>query len=176
MSSNFNSHLGFVVEQVSSLGILENLDVLTLEKTRTLTPLSTLTDKFLQKLKLEPCESIQRVFCFSCARIRLASTYYIEKKPRLKNLPGSQKFTNNQYIQHPLKRSLKPSDSISAFRSMVGNTKRVFTMLTFWFCTNCAARNFSHVLTLQPNFLVLSRPTNKSKYVLYHKSTISNSI
>ena len=25
-----------------------------------------------------------------------------------KKLPGSQKFMNNQYIQHPLKRSLKP--------------------------------------------------------------------
>ena len=48
---------------------------------------------------------------------------------------------NNQYIQQQLKRSLKPPESISAFRSIVGNTKRVFTVLTFWFCTNYAARN-----------------------------------
>ena len=42
---------------------------------------------------------------------------------------------NNQYIQYPLKWSLKPPESISAFRSLVGNIKRVPTM--FWFCTNC---------------------------------------
>ena len=44
---------------------------------------------------------------------------------------------NNQYLQYLLKRSLKPPESISAFQSIVGNIKRVFTMLTFWFCTNC---------------------------------------
>ena len=48
-----------------------------------------------------------------------------------KKVPGGQNFINNQYIQHPLKRSLKPPESVSAFPSMVGNTKRVFTMLTF---------------------------------------------
>ena len=45
------------------------------------------------------------------------------------------KFMNNQYIQYPLKQSLKPSESISAFRFMVRNTNWVFTM--FWFSTNC---------------------------------------
>ena len=48
---------------------------------------------------------------------------------------GNGQFMNNQYIQYPLKRSLKPRESISAIRSMVGNTNRVFTL--FWFCTNC---------------------------------------
>ena len=33
---------------------------------------------------------------------------------------------NNQYTQYPQKWSLKPPESISAFRSLVGNTKRVF--------------------------------------------------
>ena len=66
-----------------------------------------------------------------------------------KNLPDSQKFTNNQYIQQQLKRSLKPPESISAFRSIVGNTKRVFTVLTFWFCTNYAARNL-FIINLLP--------------------------
>ena len=44
-------------------------------------------------------------------------------------------FMNNQYIQYPLKRPLKPPESISAFRFMVSNTSRVFTM--FWFSANC---------------------------------------
>ena len=42
---------------------------------------------------------------------------------------------NNQYVQNPLKWSLKPSKSILASPALVGNTKRVFTMS--WFCTNC---------------------------------------
>ena len=50
MSSNSNYNFGFAVQEISSLGILENLDVSTLQ----LTPLSTLKDKFLQKLKLDP--------------------------------------------------------------------------------------------------------------------------
>ena len=37
----------------------------------------------------------------------------------------------NQYIQHPLKRSLEPPESISALRSMVGNTKRVLQCFGF---------------------------------------------
>ena len=41
----------------SSLGILENLEVPT--QIHTLTPMSTLIEYFLQKLKLEPCESIR---------------------------------------------------------------------------------------------------------------------
>ena len=41
---------------------------------------------------------------------------------------------NNRYSQHPLKSSLKFSESISAFRALVGNTKRVFAM--FWLCTH----------------------------------------
>ena len=95
------------------------------------------------------------MLCFCFTQILLASVYCIEKnldsRARLfKNLPDSQKFTNNQYIQQQLKRSLQPPESISAFRSIVGNAKRVFTVLTFWFCTNCAARNLSHELTFQP--------------------------
>ena len=46
----------------SSLGILKNHDVSTLRKNLTLTPLPTLIDKFLQKLKLEPCESFRYLF------------------------------------------------------------------------------------------------------------------
>ena len=95
------------------------------------------------------------MLCFCLTQILFASVYCIKKnldsRARLfKNLPDSQKFTNNQYIQQQLKQSLKPSQSISAFRSIVGNTKRLFTVLTFWFCTNCAARNLSHELTFQP--------------------------
>ena len=95
------------------------------------------------------------MLCFCFTQILLASVYYIKKnlnsRARLfKNLPDSQKFMNNQYIQQQLKRSLKPPESISAFRSIVGNAKRAFTVLMFWFCTNCAARNLSHELTFQP--------------------------
>ena len=71
----------------------------------------------------------------------LASAYYTEKASThghgsSKELITRQlKLMNNQYIQFPLKRSLKPSESISAFRFMVRNTNCGFTM--FWFCTNC---------------------------------------
>ena len=82
------------------------------------------------------------MFCFCCAQILLALAYYIKKTSThghgcSKNLPRSQNFTNNWFIQHPPKQSLEPPESISAFPSMVGNTKRVFTILTLWFCTNC---------------------------------------
>ena len=53
-----------------------------------------------------------------------------------KNFPESQKIMNNQYLQYLLKRSLKAPENTSAFWSTVGNVKRFFTMLTFWFCTN----------------------------------------
>ena len=42
------------------------------------------------------------------------------------NIPGGQKFMNNKYIQYPLKLSFTPPKSFSAFRSLFGNTKRVF--------------------------------------------------
>jgi len=56
---------------------------------------------------------------------------------------------NNQYIWSPLKRSLKPPESISAFWPMIRNIKWVFTLLTFWFCKNCkilcdSRHNFSN--------------------------------
>ena len=43
-------------------------------------------------------------------------------------LARQSKFMNNQCIQYPLKRSLKPPESISAFLSMVGNTNHVLTL------------------------------------------------
>ena len=52
-----------------------------------------------------------------------------------KELTRQSKFMNNQYIQYLLKRSLKPFESISAFRFVVKNINRGFTM--FWFPTNC---------------------------------------
>ena len=79
------------------------------------------------------------MFRFCCRRILLASAYYknLNSQAQLfKKLDiFNQKFMNNQYTQYPLKRSLKPSEGISAFRFMARNTNRVFTM--FWFCTNC---------------------------------------
>ena len=70
----------------------------------------------------------------------LASAYYTEKTSThahgsSKELTRQLKFMNNQYIQYPLTRSLKSSESISAFRFMVRNTNHGFTM--FWFSTNC---------------------------------------
>ena len=38
---------------------------------------------------------------------------------------------NNQYIQYPLKWSVKPPKSISAFRALVGSTKRVLQCFDF---------------------------------------------
>ena len=38
---------------------------------------------------------------------------------------------NNQYIQYPLKWSVKPPESISVFRALVGNTKRVLQCFGF---------------------------------------------
>ena len=58
-SSNFNHNFGFVVEEIFELGYIRKSRCFDTKKNRTLTPLSTLIDKFLQKLKLEPYESIQ---------------------------------------------------------------------------------------------------------------------
>ena len=159
-SSNFNHNFGFVVEEIFELGHTRKSWCFDTKKNRTLTPLSTLIDKFLQKLKLEPCESIQcevilkDVVLLPCTNSLSFGILYLKnldsRARLLKNLTDSQKFTSNQYTQQQLKQSLKPPESISAFRSIVGNTKRVFTVLTFWFCTNCAARNFSHEFTFQP--------------------------
>ena len=57
---------------------------------------------------------------FSLTQIVLASVYCIKKTldsraQLFKNLPDSQKFTDNQYIQQQLKQSLKRPESISAF-------------------------------------------------------------
>ena len=159
-SSNFNHNFGFVVEEIFELGHIRKSRCFALKKNRTLTPLSTLIDKFLQKLKLEPYESIQceatlkDVVLLPCTNSLSFGILYLKNLNSrawlLKNLTGSQKFTSNQYTQQQLKQSLKPPESISAFRSIVGNTKQVFTVLMFWFCTNCAARNFSHEFTFQP--------------------------
>ncbi len=61
MVKHFNHNFGFVAEEIFEQGILENLDRCfdSFKKNCTLTPLSTLIEKFLQKLKLEPCVSIQ---------------------------------------------------------------------------------------------------------------------
>ena len=61
MVKHFNHNFGFVAEEIFEQGILENLDRCfdSFKKNCTLTPLSTLIEKFLQKLKLESCVSIQ---------------------------------------------------------------------------------------------------------------------
>ena len=102
------------------------------------------------------------MFCFCCARILLASAYYknLDSRARLfKNVPGTQKFPNNQYIQHPLKRSLKPPESISAFRSMVRNTKRVFTVLRKLY-KHWVTRGHDRLRAVSP---FLYSPSNKTR-------------
>ena len=157
-SSNFTHNLGFVVEEIFELGHTRKSRCFDTKKI--VLWLRCQLDKFLQKLQLEPCESIQceailkDVVLLPCTNSLSFGILYLKnldlRARLLKNLTGSQKFTSNQYTQPQLKQSLKPPESISAFRSIVGNTKRVFTVLTFWFCTNCAARNFSHEFTFQP--------------------------
>ena len=97
---------------------------------------------------VQKCEEILNdVFLLLCTNFLIASAYYIVKTPntstrlfQILNLSVCENlFMNNQYIQYPLKRSLKPVESISAFRSMVGNTNRVFTVLGF--CTNFVCRD-----------------------------------
>ena len=64
MSSNLNHNFGFAVEEIFELGHTRKFQCFdTLKKNRTLTPLSTLihVDKFLQEVKLEPCEKIQHL-------------------------------------------------------------------------------------------------------------------
>ena len=138
----------------SSLGILKNHDVSTLRKNLTLTPLPTLIDKFLQKLKLEPCESFRYLFrmlsdskrCFAFAVHEFSTHGHGCSK-----LTRQSKIHEQSIHSTAIKTIIETSwEYISVFQSMVGNTKRVFTVLTFWFCTNCAARNFLHTLTFQP--------------------------
>ena len=183
-SSNFNHNFGFVVEEIFELGHIRKSRCFDTKKI-VLRLCCQLSDKFRQKLKLESCESIQceailkDVVLLPGTNSLSFSILYL-KKPRLKGtvaqeLTGSQKFTSNQYIQQQLKRSLKPPESISAFRSIVGNTKRDFKVLTFWFCTNLVQPEIFHTnshFNQFPGVVV----TYKSKYVLCNKSIIPNSI
>ena len=100
-SSNFNHNFGFVVEEIFELGHIRKSRCFDTKKNRTLTPLSTLIDKFLQKLKLEPCESIQceailkDVVLLPCTNSLSFGMLYLKNLDSwarlLKNLTGSQK-------------------------------------------------------------------------------------
>ena len=100
------------------------------------------------------------MFCFCCERILSPSAYYIKLTNHghgcSKHFPWSQKFMNDQYIQYLLKRSLKPPEGISAFRSTVGNIKRVFTMFAFaQFVKVCATHGHDFSKTTYPAYLCI---------------------
>ena len=146
--------------------------------------MSTLIDKFPQKLKLEPWESIQceailkDVVLLPCTNSLSFGILYLKnldsRARLLKNLPGSQKFTSNQYIQQQLKRSLKPPESISAFRSIVGNTKRVLSVNVLVLHKLCSQKFFTriHISTNSPvvvwptkvNMLCVIRASSQTQF------------
>ena len=128
MSSDFNYNFGFVFGEIFELGHAIKF-VLRLR--------SQLSENFYKNWSLKPV----RVFHI-CPEMRCNSKWYfafvVDEFSWLRHTirtsthgHGSKKLDTQQ----PLKWSLEPSKSISAFRALVGNTKRVFTM--FWFCTNC---------------------------------------
>ena len=88
-SSNFNHNFGFVVEEIFELKHNRKSRCFDTKKNRTLTLLSTLKDKFLQKLKLESCQSIQceailkDVVLLPCTNSLSFGILYL-KKPRLR--------------------------------------------------------------------------------------------
>ena len=131
---NWTVILALRLRKFSSLGIQENINASTLWKLKLETDERIFCSEIWSDSKI-------MTFCFCCEQILLASAYYIEKKKtshqghgHSKSLPRSQEFMNNQYIWNPLKRSLKPPESISAFWPMIRKIKWVFTLLTFWFC------------------------------------------
>ena len=118
------------------------------------------------------------MLCFCFTQILLASVYCIKKtlnsRARLfKNLPNSQKFTNNQYIQQQLIETSREYFSILIYSQKCQASFYGVNVLVLHKLCSQKFITRTHISTNSP---VLSRPRSKSKYVLYNKSIVPNSI